>query len=89
MRELDRVAGGHWRSWCQRLLESVGVGHAGGLQHCRLGCKALQLGVYKLQAGELGFSVCRECVEVVVLVVDFDGGHSGLINEIEGKCRGD
>ena len=49
------------------------------MQHGGLGGEALQLGVHKLQAGELGAGLGREAVEVVVAVVDFDAGHGVLL----------
>ena len=47
------------------------------MQHGGLGFEALQFGVNKTQALELGFGIVREAVEVVVAIVDFDGGHGG------------
>ena len=78
--ELHRVASeGRW----QGSLEGFRVSSAGGLQHGGLGLQTLQLGIDKLQALQLRFCFIREAIEVVVAVVDFDGGHGGFILDVK------
>ena len=72
LRELERIAN---ESSGQGVLQGFCIGHTSGLVRSRLGLQAGQLLVAELKADQLGLGLVRECVAVVVNVVDFDGGH--------------
>ena len=59
----------------QCLVQRLAVSGTGGLQDGGFCVQALEFGVDELQAQQLGLGFVGELVEVVLLVIDFDGGH--------------